>query len=379
MLKMKYLFVFIFTGLILVAQISFAQRGGFVQRYLERQLDQDAPPNMGPAPDYSNLYYWAASPFKHNPSDSIPSFLADEPRDSSVDVFFIYPTSYIGSDGEDEDMATLMTNPRSVIESMKSLPWNADLTDTFINNQTDSRSILYQASVFNSSCRIFAPRYRQANLKAFFVSPNSIYARKAFDLAYSDIKKAFEYYLQHYNHGRPIIIASHSQGTLHAIRLLQDFFDGTPLQKQLVCAYIIGHQISTDAFKQIPVCNSPATTGCFVGWRSYQKGTMPEEIREENGNSVCVNPLTWTTSTTWAPKKLNAGSLLSFNTLYAHSIGAGIEPNAKILWVSLPENVREGELGKMKNLHVLDYNLFWMNIRENVKERIAAYWRTQHG
>ncbi len=41
----------------------------------------------------------------------------------------------------------------------------------------------------------------------------------AFDLAYEDLKTAFENYLKHYNKGRPIIIASHSQGSLHALRL----------------------------------------------------------------------------------------------------------------------------------------------------------------
>ena len=53
-----------------------------------------------------------------------------------------------------------------------------------------------------------------------------------------DVKAAFQYYLEHYNNGRPIIIASHSQGTTHAKRLLKEFFDGTALQHQLVAAYL---------------------------------------------------------------------------------------------------------------------------------------------
>jgi hypothetical protein len=31
----------------------------------------------------------------------------------------------------------------------------------------------------------------------------------------------------------------------------------------------------------------------------------------------------------------------------------------------------------MKNYHVGDYNLFWFNIRENVKQRCDAYIRQQ--
>ncbi|MDQ2863935.1 MAG: DUF3089 domain-containing protein [Bacteroidota bacterium] len=45
-------------------------------------------------PDYSNLNYWAASPFKYDPSDNVPLDLKDKSKDSLADVFFIYPTTY---------------------------------------------------------------------------------------------------------------------------------------------------------------------------------------------------------------------------------------------------------------------------------------------
>ncbi|MEI8114731.1 MAG: DUF3089 domain-containing protein, partial [Bacteroidia bacterium] len=175
--------------------------------------NSEAGPNTGPAPDYSDLKYWAASPFKEDNSDVIPAFLKDEVRDTRADVFFIHPTSYFGEE--------------------KTSPWNADLRDTVVNNNTDNLSILFQTTVFNGSCRVFAPRYRQGNMEAFYVF-DTPQAKAAFELAYQDLKTAFKYYLKHYNKKRPIIIASHSQGSLHAIRLLQEFFDGKPLQKQLV-------------------------------------------------------------------------------------------------------------------------------------------------
>ena len=73
-------------------------------------------------------------------------------------------------------------------------------------------------------------------------------AINAFATAYADIKAAFEYYLKNYNHGRPIIIASHSQGSTHALHLLKDYFENKPLQKQLVAAYIVGMTIPTEFF-----------------------------------------------------------------------------------------------------------------------------------
>ena len=302
-------------------------------------------------PDYSNLKNWAASPFKVDASDKIPDFLKDEIRSQRADVFFIHPTSYFGEE--------------------ETSPWNADLNDTTVNKETDSKSILFQASVFNGSCRVFAPRYRQANMKAFYVFGTPV-ANKAFDLAYSDVKKAFLYFLKHYNKNRPIIIASHSQGSLHAIRLLQEFFDGKPLQNRLVCAYIVGYQIKKDAFKMLPIGERPDQTGCFVGWRSYAKGEIPKGIEAENGNSLCVNPLTWTLDKQWVSSELHQGIMNSFETIVPHTVGAGIEPSSKILWIDT-QVMLDKEKKTIKNYHVWDYNLFWLNIRQNVKQRIDAF------
>lgn len=311
---------------------------------------KEAAPNTGPAPDYSKPEFWAASPRIHDTSDSIPQFLKGEIRDTRADVFFIHPTSYF----PDEAGA-----------------WNASLTDTEVNQTTGYRSILFQASVFNGSCRVFAPRYRQAGMKTFYVM-GTPEADRAFGLAYSDIRKAFQYYLDHENHGRPIVVASHSQGSLHAIRLLQEFFDGTPLQQQLVCAYIVGYRIEREAFKHIPAGERFDQTGCFVGWRTYAIGEFPKGIERENGNSVCVNPLTWKTDPAPAPKELHRGIMSGFETLVPATVSAVIEPGAGILWVDT-EVVLEEREGKLKNYHTYDYNLFWMNIRENVKHRIDAF------
>ena len=363
MKRLYFVLLFLFATVL----ISFAQDNGI----LRKNLVKGAAPNTGPVPDYSEQYFWAASPYKHSPADSLPASLKYEKRDTLADVFFIHPTSYIGDNDETSIFSDNAAELIRFVKGLRELSWNADLSDESLNDRTDSRSIMNQASAFNGSCRIFAPRYRQANIKAFFV-PDSKEAKDAFDLAYSDIKKAFEYYLEHENNNRPIIIASHSQGSLHAIRLLSEFFDGKPLQKRLVCAYIIGYQIPLDAFKNIPIGKTPDATGCFVGWRTFKDGEITDAISKENGNSQCVNPLKWTIDSKWADKSLNHGALFGFKDVIPDFTGAEIEPDSKILWVKLPE-ISEKKLNRIKNYHTLDYNLFWMNIRENVKVRINGY------
>src|SRR6188474_2543106 len=155
-------------------------------------------------PDYSDLNYWAAHPLKWDPSDSVPKPLRKEKIDSLVDVFFLHPTIYT--------------------MDLKDSSLNADIDDAYLNAKTDYSSILYQASVFNQHANIYAPRFREAHISAYFTN-DTLASINAFATAYADIKTAFEYYLKNYNHGRPIIIASHSQGTTHALRLLKDYFD----------------------------------------------------------------------------------------------------------------------------------------------------------
>ena len=304
-------------------------------------------------PDYSNLYFWAASPHKADASDEIPVFLKDEEREILADVFFIHPTIY----DNDADTASA----------------NAWLNDEKVNSETDNTTILLQASVYNGSCRVFAPRYRQANMEVLY-KLGTPPATAALDMAYSDVKNAFQYYLKNENNNRPIVIAGHSQGALHAIRLLQEFFDGTPLQKQLVCAYIPGYQIKKEDFKNILASEKPEQTGCFAGWRSFLKGEMPKKIDPEKEYSICVNPLTWNTSAEWASPEQHKGIMLDFENIIPNTLSAGIEPTAKILWVDVPPQILE-MLEKKKDLHIYDMNLFWMNIRENVKLRAEAWFK----
>lgn len=307
-------------------------------------------------PDYSSLYYWAAHPYKKDPADSIPSPLKTEATDTSVDVFFLHPTTYTRRDFPEGEN-------------------NANINDAELNAKTDYTSILYQASVFNASARIFAPRYRQAHISAFF-NMNKEEAAKAFDTAYADIKSAFEYYLKHYNNGRPIIIAAHSQGTWHAGRLLKEFFEGKPLQKKLVAAYLIGLPVFENYFSSLKPCKDSLSTGCFVSWRTFKKGYTPDYVKNETTASFVTNPLTWTSDTLFAGKQLNKAAILwKFNKLIPNANSAQIHGN--VLWISKPK-IPFGFLVNIKNFHTGDINLFYMNIRQNIKTRVQSYASTTH-
>ena len=304
-------------------------------------------------PDYSNLQYWAAHPWKWDPSDSIPQpFRDNQMSDTSVDAFFIHPTTLLDN-----------TDQR----------WNASIDDSLLNVKTDFTTILYQASVFNASCRVFSPRYRQAHLRSFYTDDKQA-AAKAFEIAYSDVKKAFEYYLENINHGRPIIIASHSQGTIHAERLLKEFFEGKPLQNRLVCAYLIGMPVPNTYFTQILPCKDSLATGCFVSWRTFKTGFVDTGyISREKFGSIVINPLTWTMDSSYVPNKFNTGAVLkNFNKIKKGLVDAQIHGN--VLWTCKPKffgNI----FFTQSNYHIGDINLFYTNIRQNINTRIRLFWK----
>lgn len=301
-------------------------------------------------PDYANPDYWAALPWKKDPSDSVPQPLVKNyVPDSVVDVFFIHPTTL--TDNKDARM-------------------NADIYDAALNAKTDYSSILFQASVFNE-CWVFAPRYRQAHLRAYYIK-DTVAALQAFDTAYADVKAAFQYYLDNFNNGRPIIIAAHSQGSTHAVRLLKELFDGTSLANRLVVAYIPGMNIPLDAFNNLQPCTDSLQTGCFCGWRTYRRGYEPV-MEARFRQSHVTNPLNWTTGDVYAPATENKGAVLrNFNKIYRHVTDAQVHDG--ILWVQRPQ-FPGSFLYRTSNYHIGDINLFYLNIRENVRTRIRMFWK----
>lgn len=308
--------------------------------------------NTPQSPDYKLIKNWAAHPDKIDKADSVPqkSGLKDLQSKAKADVFFIHPTTY-------------------TYEPTNKYAWNADVNDNELNEKTDNSTILNQASVFNGSCRVFAPRYRQAHYSAFTTEkPEN--KRQSLDIAYEDVKSAFEYYLKNHNNGRPIVIASHSQGTIHAGRLIKEFIDGKPLQKQFVEAYLIGIATPPDYFETINISETAEHTGGFVTWNTFLRDFTPPYYNDGLAKATCVNPLTWKTVTTYAPKELNKGGVGLKYTFVKQLADAQIHDN--MLWVNKPY-VRGRIFLKTKIWHIADINLFWMNIRENVALRVDTF------
>jgi len=341
------------------------------------------PAKAPPAPNYAEASSWAALPDKDDASDRVPAGFVETPSPTRdlVDVFYIHPTGYMG-----------ISN------------WNATIGEEAHYGIPTSVMLAGQASAFNGCGRVYAPEYRQASILAFIaphLAPQREDAFDALSLAYSDVARAFDYFIDHYSQGRPFIIAGHSQGSMHALRLLAEKIDKTPLYDRLVAAYLIGGSVKRDCFQRVyqhvAPCSSPEQTGCLIGWDTIKEHCRvllpgfpryPEDWACCRGKTLfCVNPLTWTSSDARTEADAHSGALM------ANMVPASVHPDRCVLegisqhhtWAQCHEGrlwVAKQPKGPFYDLfgvyHLFDYGLFWMNIRENARLR-AETWLRAHG
>ncbi|NNE54531.1 MAG: DUF3089 domain-containing protein [Flavobacteriales bacterium] len=294
--------------------------------------------------------HWAALPQLPDHADTVPaSQFSDLQQFAEIDVFFVHPTTFYQKDER----------------------WNAPLEEETINQWTDKGPILHQASIFNGSGKIYAPRYRQAHLKSYWHLKAG--GKQALDTAYADVLAAFDHYINHYNNGRPFIIAAHSQGTTHGVRLLRERIDTTHLANQLVCAYLVGMRVVQDEFTNIPPCTQADDCGCFVSWMTFDKGYRPGFYTEDYVRNAIHNPLTWQMKETdYSDRRFHQGIVTSkFELKYKQTISAKV--NDGLLWIKKPHVPVLKWFITEKNWHKADYNLFWVDIRQNVSQRCDAF------
>lgn len=313
-------------------------------KYVSKPFDDNAVPA---APNYGESRYWAVIPDKI--PEQLEPFIKEETIKNEVDVFFVYPT---------------------LLTDKKNEAWNADVNDIKFNQKILDKSVHYQASAWAEAGNLFVPYYRQSHYR-IYVDPYTSQSGNSYEIAYNDVKKAFEFYLEHYNNNKPIIIASHSQGSAHCKRLLKEYFDGKPMQQQLIAAYLPGISVKEADFDVLKPMVFPDETGGYVSWNSYKMRKLPKRYDTWFKGGVTSNPISWNSNDTSAIEQ-HKGLLYSDDQIYPHSLT--IEVKDGLLWVSVPKVPKRFFMRFIRNYHFADINLFWEDIRLNVQQRIQAYF-----
>lgn len=316
-------------------------------------------------PDYRRPSMWLSRPdLPDDPARWAPDGYAAAPR-PAIATFYVHPTTYLRRDR-----------------------WNAPLNDREANERTRLFAQT-QASAFNGVAAIWAPRYRQATFGAFLTDKAD--AEAALDFAYRDVLAAFDAFISAIPASRPIILAGHSQGSLHLMHLLRDRVAGTPLARRVVAAYLGGWPVSIEAdipALGLPACSAPGQAGCIVAWQSFAEPSEPSIIVDafsatkgltgrprRDTHMLCINPLTGAPAST-ASADANLGALRpseDFVSLSLEPGKVGARCDNGLLLIGAPPPGFGRYILPGNNFHVYDYALFWANLRADAEARASAY------
>ena len=319
-----------------------------------------------PAPDYARADAWVMPP----PADAKPG--------PAADVFFIHPTTFDG--GKD---------------------WNGPIHDRGASNELTRVMLPNYAAPFADAGRIFAPRYRQASLyTSLTLWLDAIEARR---FAYGDVRRAFRFYLDHYNQGRPIILVGVEQGGGLGARLLREEIATNPaLKARLVAAYLIETVVPADEYgasAPFPACSTRAQAGCVLAWTSVRWGNVLRAQRilsrsvvwNDRGQLVslsprpalCVNPLLGAATTTEAPERLNLGAVNATGLEWGARPGflvrqVSAQCSDGLLRVTKPRSDSLQPTGSWAMRHKAPgYNLYYADLQADAQARLAAWTAAQ--
>lgn len=346
------------VGLILAAGVVWQFYGIELVRTVMVPSVAFAPVPQRTVADYADVKLWLARPdLKDDASLWRPKGLVAPPANDNTVTFFVHPTSYL-------NRAT----------------WNAPVGDPDANEMATGL-VQGQASVFRALGGVWAPRYRQATFGAFLTQqPES---KQALDAAYRDVVAAFDQFLASIPANKPIILAGHSQGTVHLLRLMQERVARKPLAKRIAAAYLIGWPISIAADVPalgLPVCSDAQKSNCILGWQSFAEPAETKSLDDVYNATpgftgaarrgtpmVCTNPSGGKAQGGYLTLSLKA----SPQAYVDQPVKAACSAAGYLVMPVAPDVGAAVMPGN--NYHLYDYALFWRAIEQDAAARVAAF------
>ncbi len=292
-----------------------------------------------------------------------------------VDVFFVHPTTFDG--GKD---------------------WNGRINDRVATALMTRVMVPNYAAPFALIGRVYAPNYRQASLyTSMTLFDDALEARR---FAYGDVRVAFQFYLDHFNHDRPFILVGVEQGGLLVARLLSEFVASDPrLQRRFVAAYLqetVVPEADYLASTPTPACRRRHQVGCVLAWMSIRSGDFPRALRiyhrsvvwNRRGQLVglgaavplCVNPLLGGVGDAQAPARLNLGAANATGLEWGLRPGfmtrqVGAQCIDGLLSVTRPRSASlRPSGGWLERLRVAPYNLFYADLAADARVRADTWF-----
>jgi hypothetical protein len=238
--------------------------------------------------DYSDDKSWLCRPGHHDACDvdltttvvAADGKLTEEkwtadPR-APIDCFYVYPT--------------VSTDPTP----------NSDMNA----DPAELNVVRTQFARFASKCRPYAPMYRQITLaglrRSLATGGTPAWGE---GVQYTDVLDAWNYYLQHDNNGRGVVLVGHSQGSFILIELISREIERKPVQSRIVSAILLGTTVAVPkgkdvggTFKRMPLCHKATDIGCVMVYGSFRSTIPPPpntlfgKVAGADMTAACTNP-----------------------------------------------------------------------------------------
>ena len=275
-----------------------------------------------------------------------------------ADVFYLYPTVWMPTEAD------------GIVNTID----NASM------RENAPKAYDGQASCFEGVANVYAPFYRQFD--AMKLLNYSLFEQEQLisEEPYHDALAAFEYYLKHYNNGRPFILAGHSQGS-NVLKLMLSYYmaENPEVYARMIAAYPLGYSFEDSYFEKyshLKFAEGETDTQVVISWNSERM----EDGRFGSYNLVChegalaINPVSWKRDgvKVEADDSHNLGAK-DTKERYSAQVMYDAARKCEVLVVGMPEQpANEQGIGEYA-LHGCDYKLYYYNIRENAKKRIESY------
>ena len=291
-----------------------------------------------------------------------------------VDTFYIFATEYILGSFEEGAPDYGSLDNKEMIEGM-------------------GVEYIGHATTYADDTNVFAPYYRQSGLRyaGKIVERDGNLDAALLGMPYNDIVDALDYYFEHYNEGRPFIIAGHSQGSALVKQVLFRYFkEHQDYYQRMVAAYVIGYAVTKEELETYPYLKfaiGESDAGVIVSWNT--EGPKNAEVDAKTvvlmPGGISINPLNWKLDETYAPASLNLGSLIvNEQTGEPEIADIGADAQVNLARGSVITNAKAAPMPEdtakiaaaffgPDGRHGEDYTFYYNNIKANVAKRIATY------
>ena len=297
--------------------------------------------NTGVATDYTIASHWL----------SLPATVKE------VDVFYLYSTAWNKVNPTDPNICEI-DNSSMLIGS--------------------NAAFAHQATVFETIANIYAPYYRQED--AAFALSLPVNQRDALVAGAPtlDAVAAFDYYIKHYNKGRPFILAGHSQGSDVLRNLLSGYMKDNPaVYSKMIAAYALGTSIRPAYLAANPhlhFASGPDDTGVIIAYNTQ----APDVAAGVNflilPGALVINTITWTTGETLATTAQGIGSYMPDSAGVYLPATQYADARIDLAKCALICSTANKKLGYGPGIfHIYDYPFYYFNLRENAANRVKKF------